>query len=140
MRNSLVSLIVTAALASMLEAGPAFSQSTAEPSARATDVTPLATVAEWDAAVDGLRRSVWRVQQAPLAATKDSRGRTVVDDMNEYILPADAAKRVDELREQARSKESDATAVESILAQVRPILLFEAYKLNVIGGYWAAYV
>src|SRR5688500_7079627 len=49
--------------------------------------TPAEKLRQWDQTMDQVRKALWQMQSAPQAQIKDSRGRTMADDLNDHILP-----------------------------------------------------
>jgi TonB family protein len=114
------------------------------PAQEALDFREVAefTFAVWDETIENLRTT----RDAARAATtdpgpKDSRGRTMNEDIKELVLTDAVAKQLDALREQGRAQSSqyDTAALNRILAEARPIVEAEVFKLMLTTSYWLAY-
>jgi TonB family protein len=94
----------------------------------------VTSVEKWDEVLGLLVQTVagMRRMQAP----PDSRGRTIDDDIDDFGISPDVYEHLQELREQARAQESDAKAVERIVAEAQPLLENELAKFAVIAKYW----
>lgn len=131
--------VVTAAPAQ--ESAPEMSEPVrveSSPSA-SPDEDPREALKIWDYAMDELRRMLWDAQSDPNAQVKDSRGRTLAEDLNDHILTADVSAELEKLREEARAKEADETALGEVLDTVFPIMEAEAARSAVLSTYWHAW-
>jgi TonB family protein len=98
------------------------------------------TLKMWDQAMELLRQGLWRAQSEPTAQIKDSRGRTMADDLNDHILTATVSAELERLREEARAKEADEAAVRDVLTRVEPVMKGQAARIAVITMYWGAWM
>jgi TonB family protein len=115
---------------------PAFAQ-------QALDFREVAefTFTVWDESVENLRKTRDAAQAATTdAGPKDSRGRTMNEDIKELVLTGAVEKRLEALREQARAQGSqyDTAALNRILAEARPLVEAEVFKLMLTTSYWLA--
>lgn len=94
----------------------------------------------WDDYVEKLRQALWRVHGEPSARIKDSRGRTMVDDLDDHILTAAISAELDELRKEARAKEADEAAVRDVIGRSELIVRTQAASFGVIAWYWGAFL
>jgi TonB family protein len=95
-------------------------------------VPPPPTLEQADGVLESLRQILWAVNEAP--PSRDSRGRTVAQDLNEFVLAAAPAERIEELRAQAADAPDEASRSRA-LADLGPLLLDETYRAAMIGSY-----
>lgn len=131
--RSVPASIITGFFAALILASRAFAQ--APPPLPNSDHV-VTSVQKWDEVQDLLTQVLSGWYRMPGAEVKDSRGRTILDDIEDYMLAQDVSKQLDNLREQARAHESDAEATERLVAQAQPLLESELSKFAVISNYW----
>ncbi len=76
------------------------------------------------------------MQSAPTAQIKDSRGRTLAQDLNDNLLPPPVTESLDKLREEVRAKAYDEAAIENVLDRAEPILTNQIVLGAVIALYF----
>jgi TonB family protein len=100
------------------------------------------TFTAWDESVENLRKMRDAAEGATTdAGPKDSRGRTINADIKELVLTDAVAKRLDALREQGRARalQYDTAGMNRVLAEARPIVEAEVFKLMLTTTYWLAH-
>jgi TonB family protein len=97
------------------------------------------TVAIWDETIENVRGTAGGMQIPRPEEPKDARGRTMSDDAKELILPPGIANHLNELRAEARAKESDPVALKRVLDAARPVVELEVFKLMLTTSYWLAF-
>lgn len=96
------------------------------------------TLEIWDRSIELLREEAWEVPGRHDKTLKDSRGRTISDDIEEQILAEKTVARLDVLRKEAGAKANDAAALQPLLDEAKTILLRQTYALLAINMYWWA--
>jgi TonB family protein len=106
------------------------------PSAAKPQVPVAEQLKSWDQSIEMLRQGLWRVQSEPSAQIKDSRGRTMADDLNDHILTPAVTAELEKLREEAHAKEGDEAAAREVIARVQPVVREQLTSLGIITFYW----
>lgn len=102
----------------------------------------IASVQEWDLITEGLRRGAWTIRAQNDFFGKDSRGRTVEDDWNEFVVSPEALTRLDDLREKAAAQTAaaDSAGLQATLNDAAPLLATQVHAAALVLTYWPAEV
>ena len=101
---------------------------------------PLSTprsAQQLDEAIDALHRLSWQLH-AMAQTLPQAGGRSLAEDVDEWLLPPAQARRLEALRLQAlaQSTRSDKAALRGTLKEATPLLGQEAYKAATLGAWW----
>jgi TonB family protein len=95
----------------------------------------LDSVPQLDEALVGLRNMSWSLYSAPYAV-RDSRGHSITQDVNQWLLTPEHEARIVALRSRAQSQAADATAQRATLAEAAARVHQEYCLVEVLAGYW----
>src|SRR2546430_718744 len=95
------------------------------------------TVPQLDEALDQLRKMSWALYSDALAQP-DSRGRTIAQDVNQWLLSPDHEERLAALRARAQSQSAaaDSAALQATLGEAATRVQQERCFAAVLAGYW----
>jgi TonB family protein len=128
------------ALLCSLGAGSAWCGQTGQP----TDLSPDAStdsvskLQEWQHVQTGLRESVWRLYAPTAVFGKDARGRTVSDDVNEWLMTPEVSARLQNIGTQAERQHQagDEQAARATLQAGHEPVEEQWRRMALIGYYW----
>jgi TonB family protein len=116
------------------------------PPARATHLdwmpenspAPCTSAQQLESRIDSLRKSVWTLYQQEFTEAPDVRGRTLKQDVDEYLMAPASVARLEGLHTKAQAEErahQDA-ALKETLAEASALVQLEVYRGNLINEYW----
>jgi TonB family protein len=93
---------------------------------------------EWDRELIQLRESVWRAYAPTAALDRDSRGRTMADDLNAWVMTKDVQDRLSNMREAAQQqlRAGDEQGARHTLETGRAVVQEQRRVLSVLNYYW----
>jgi TonB family protein len=93
---------------------------------------------EWNRTLIQLRESVWQVYEATAALGKDPRGRTIADDLNEWVVAEDARVQLTTLGTEAERqyRAGNGKQAGATLESGRSLLEEQARRLSLVNYYW----
>lgn len=99
---------------------------------------PIASLQQWDEALDELRRRAWEAYDSSNEAGEDIRGHTMESDWNQWLLRPETVARLDTLREQARAQAlaGDEQGLHDSITAATPLIESEMGKLALLSVYW----
>lgn len=94
---------------------------------------------EWYREQIQLRESVWRTYAPTAALDQDSRGRTIADDLNAWVMTKDVQDRLSNMREAAQRqlRAGDEQRARQTLESGRPVVQEQRRVLSMLNYYWA---
>lgn len=120
--------------------GIASAQAVDTVAARPRSETDSATLLqEWDREQIQLRESVWRTYDPTAALDQDSRGRTIADDLNAWVMTKDVQDRLSNMREAAQRqlRAGDEQGARQTLESGRAVVQEQRRVLSMLNYYWA---
>jgi TonB family protein len=114
----------------------------AQPSAAATATTnnpSEATLQNWDREQLELRESVWDLYAGTASFGKDARGRTLSEDLGEWVMTPETCAKLKAARSQAEQqlKSGDESATQATLEGVQGIVAEQKERVALISLYWS---
>lgn len=102
----------------------------------------ITSVQEWDSIAEGLRRGAWTMRAQSDFFGTDTRGRTLDDDWNEFVVAREVLARLDVLREKAMAQTAtaDSAGLQSTLNDATPLLVTQIYAAALVMTYWSSEV
>ena len=93
---------------------------------------------EWYGEQIKLRESVWRTYARTAAIDQDSRGRTIADDLNAWVMTKDVQDRLSSMREAAQRqlRAGDEQGARQTLDSGRPVVQEQRRVLSMLNYYW----
>jgi TonB family protein len=128
------------ALSACCVMGIASAQAVDTVAARPRSETDSATLLqEWDREQIQLRESVWRTYDPTAALDQDSRGRTIADDLNAWVMTKDVQDRLSNMREAAQRqlRAGDEQGARQTLESGRAVVQEQRRVLSMLNYYWA---
>lgn len=128
------------ALSASLMMGIASVQAVDTVAARPGSETDSATLLqEWDREQIQLRESVWRTYAPTAALDQDSRGRTIADDLNAWVMTKDVQDRLSNMRAAAQRqlRAGDEQGARQTLESGRAVVQEQRRVLSLLNYYWA---
>lgn len=107
--------------------------------ADAAGVAPVTSIATWDQAVAQLRQGVWRLYAAKSVLGKDARGRTVANDLDEWVMTPDVLAQMQQLHDAAQklndpgSKSTGANPFDA----ANTLLKDQMGRFGIVAYYWS---
>jgi hypothetical protein len=94
---------------------------------------------EWSREQIQLRESVWRTYAPTAALDQDSRGRTIADDLNAWVMTKDVQDRLSNMREAAQRqlRAGDEQGARQTLESGRAVVQEQRRVLTMLNYYWA---
>jgi TonB family protein len=120
--------------------GIAAAQAVDTVAARPGSETDSATLLqEWDREQIQLRESVWRTYGPTAALDQDSRGRTIADDLNAWVMTKDVQDRLSNMRAAAQRqlRAGDDQGGRQTLESGRAVVQEQRRVLSLLNYYWA---
>jgi len=120
--------------------GIAAAQAVDTVAARPGSETDSATLLqEWDREQIQLRESVWRTYGPTAALDQDSRGRTIADDLNAWVMTKDVQDRLSNMRAAAQRQlgAGDEQGGRQTLESGRAVVQEQRRVLSLLNYYWA---
>jgi TonB family protein len=92
-----------------------------------------------DAATQELHHGIWELYSGAYFAGTDVRGRTVRDDLDEWVLTPARAQKIAALESQARVQEAghDQARMRTTLSEAATLFEVETYRVFLLGLYWS---
>jgi TonB family protein len=119
--------------------GVAFAQAVDTVAARPGDEGDSASLLQdWDRQQIQLRESVWRTYVPTAALDQDSRGRTIADDLNAWVMTKDVQDRLSSMREAAQRKlrAGDEQGARQTLESGRAVVQEQRRVFSMLNYYW----
>jgi TonB family protein len=93
---------------------------------------------EWNRGLIRLRESVWQVYEATAALGKDPRGRTIADDLNEWLVTEDTRAQLTRLGAEAERqyRAGNGKQAGATLESGRSLMEEQARRLSLVNYYW----
>jgi TonB family protein len=93
---------------------------------------------ELEAGIDHLRKSIWDVYSRDYTDEPDIRGRSLKQDIDEWLLPPASSARLEALQAKARAQEGSHqdAALRKTLDEAAALLQREVYREDLINDYW----
>jgi TonB family protein len=94
---------------------------------------------QWGREQTQLRESVWRTYAPTGVLDRDSRGRTIADDLNAWVMTKDVQDRLSNMREAAQRqlRAGDEQGARQTLESGRAVVLEQRRVLSLLNYYWA---
>lgn len=110
------------------------------PAPGSEEIPEIVSLDGWDEAMTALRRSHWVLRGYYPENRKDSAGRTVGDDLDQYVLPENIVAHLEALRIQAQAQRDagDQKGLEKTIGEARVILDGQMKQVFAVGSYWQA--
>lgn len=102
----------------------------------------ITSVQEWDSIVESLRRGAWTARSLSDVFGKDTRGRTLDDDWNEFVVAREVLTQLDGLREKAAAQmaTSDSAGLQETFNDASSLLATQVHAAAIVMTYWPAEV
>jgi TonB family protein len=93
---------------------------------------------EWNRSLIRLRESVWEVYEATAALGKDARGRTIADDLNEWVVTEDARVQLTSFGTEAERqyRAGSGKRAGATLESGRALIEEHERRLSLVNYYW----
>jgi TonB family protein len=93
---------------------------------------------EWNRSLIRLRESVWEVYEATAALGKDARGRTIADDLNEWVVTEDARVQLTSFGTEAERqyRAGNGNQAGATLESGRALIEEHERRLSLVNHYW----
>jgi TonB family protein len=106
--------------------------------AQATDIDMSSLLQGWDRQQDELRVAVWRSYSTTAALGEDSRGRTVRDDLNDWVMTKDTQDRLLSIRATAERqlRSGNEQAAKETLQSAGALIKDQQRVLSLVNSYW----
>jgi TonB family protein len=100
---------------------------------------PKSILDEWDQKESALRQSVWRAYSATAALGKDSRGRTLEDDLKAWVMSDETRGQLREAREKAEHElqAGNVAGARASWEAAKATLDEQSRRLAWVGFYWS---
>ena len=100
---------------------------------------PKSILDEWDQAEGALRQSVWRAYVATAALGKDSRGRTLQDDLEAWVMSDETRRQLREARDRTEHElhAGNVAGARASWEAAKATLDEQSRRLAWVGSYWS---